>query len=93
MAEAGELGHWEIVQTMSKTAGEDEVAQLADWAVEIQREHGRTGGRSTCPPTRGRRCQLQRPPSDHRHEGMALIKLVIDARKTRETGSVGGSIR
>jgi hypothetical protein len=37
--------------------------------------------------------QLQRPPSDHRHEGMALIKLVIDARKTRETGSVGGSIR
>jgi hypothetical protein len=24
---------------------------------------------------------------------MALIKLVIDARKTRETGSVGGSIR
>jgi hypothetical protein len=37
--------------------------------------------------------QLQRHPSDHRHEGMALIKLVIDARKTRETGSVGGSIR
>ena len=39
MAEAGELGHWEIVQTMSKTVGEDEVGQLADWAVEIQREH------------------------------------------------------
>jgi hypothetical protein len=39
MAEAGELGHWEIVQTMSKTVGEDEVTQLADWAVEIQREH------------------------------------------------------
>jgi hypothetical protein len=39
MAEAGELGHWEIVQTMSKTVGEDDVAQLADWAVEIQREH------------------------------------------------------
>jgi hypothetical protein len=39
MAEAGELGHWEIVQTMSQTVGEDEVVQLADWAVEIQREH------------------------------------------------------
>jgi hypothetical protein len=39
MAEAGELGHWEIVQTMSKTVGEDEVTQLADWAVEIQRGH------------------------------------------------------
>jgi hypothetical protein len=62
MAEAGELGHWEIVQTTGKTVGEDEVAQLADWAVEIQREHGRTGGRSTCPPTRGRRCPGPAPP-------------------------------
>jgi hypothetical protein len=39
MAEAGELGHWEIVQTMSRTSGEDEVAGLADWAVEVQRRH------------------------------------------------------
>jgi len=39
MAEAGELGHWEIVQTMSRTTGDEEVAQLADWAVEIQRKH------------------------------------------------------
>ena len=39
MAEAGEVGHWEIVQTMSRTVGEDEVTQLADWAVEIQRGH------------------------------------------------------
>ena len=39
MAEVGELGHWGIVQTMSKTVGEQEVARLADWAVEIQREH------------------------------------------------------
>ena len=39
MAEAGELGHWEIVQTMATTLGEDTVSQLADWAVEVQRRH------------------------------------------------------
>jgi rubrerythrin len=39
MAEAGELGHWEIVQKMSQTTGEQPVAELADWAVEIQRGH------------------------------------------------------
>jgi hypothetical protein len=35
MAEAGELGDWEIVQAMSTTVGEDEVVELADWAVDI----------------------------------------------------------
>ena len=39
MAEAGELGHWEIVQTMAKTTGEQPVVELADWAVDIQRKH------------------------------------------------------
>jgi hypothetical protein len=39
MAEAGELGHWEIVQKMGQTLGEDEVTELADWAVGIQRRH------------------------------------------------------
>jgi rubrerythrin len=39
MVEAGELGHWEIVQTMSDTLGEDRVKSLADWVVPIQREH------------------------------------------------------
>jgi hypothetical protein len=39
MAEAGELGHWEIVKTMSDTLGETQVTQLADWAVSIQRKH------------------------------------------------------
>ena len=39
MAEAGELGHWEIVQRMSETLGEQEVSQLADWAVGVQRKH------------------------------------------------------
>jgi rubrerythrin len=41
MAEAGELGHWEIVQTMAQSAGEHEVAELAGWAVDIQQRHFR----------------------------------------------------
>ena len=39
MAEAGELCHWEIVETMSEAIGADDVHALADWAVGIQREH------------------------------------------------------
>jgi hypothetical protein len=39
MAEAGELGHWEIVQTMGETLAEQEVVELASWAVEVQRGH------------------------------------------------------
>jgi hypothetical protein len=39
MAEAGELGHWEIVKTMSETIGAQQVAELADWAVGVQRKH------------------------------------------------------
>ena len=39
MAEAGELGHWEIVRTMSETVGEAGVAELAEWAVGVQRKH------------------------------------------------------
>jgi hypothetical protein len=39
MAEAAELGHWEIVQKMGQTVGEQAVTELADWAVEIQRKH------------------------------------------------------
>ncbi len=39
MAEAGELGHWEIVQKMSQTVNEGPVIELADWAVEVQRRH------------------------------------------------------
>jgi hypothetical protein len=38
MAEAGELGHWEIV----KTIGAKQVAQLAGWAVPIQERHLQT---------------------------------------------------
>lgn len=39
MAEAGELGHWEIVKTMADTLGEPEVSSLAEWAVAVQAKH------------------------------------------------------
>ncbi len=39
MTEAGELGHWEIVQKMGETVGEQQVAELAGWAVGVQRRH------------------------------------------------------
>jgi glucuronate isomerase len=39
MAEAGELCHWEIVETMSEKLGETAVHELARWAVGVQREH------------------------------------------------------
>ena len=42
MAEAGELGHWEIVQAMSATVGDERVSELAEWAVDVQRRHFET---------------------------------------------------
>ena len=39
MAEAGELGHWEIVREMSRKLGERESLELAEWAVPIQQRH------------------------------------------------------
>jgi hypothetical protein len=39
MAEAGELGHWEIVRTMAAALGDERVVELADWSVEVQRRH------------------------------------------------------
>jgi hypothetical protein len=39
MAEAGELCHWEIVEKMAGTLGDKQVAQLAQWAVGLQRGH------------------------------------------------------
>jgi hypothetical protein len=39
MAEAGEVGHWKIVKTMSEGAGVPGVSELADWAVPIQERH------------------------------------------------------
>jgi len=39
MAEAGEVGHWSIVRKLNERAGNNAVAELADWALPIQEEH------------------------------------------------------
>ena len=39
MAEAGELGHWEIVRTMAEKAGDGRTLDLAGSIIEIQRRH------------------------------------------------------
>jgi len=39
MAEAAELGHWEIVKTMGDTLGDEQVSKLAGWAAGVQRKH------------------------------------------------------
>ena len=39
MAEAGELGHWEIVKTMATKAKDRNVVKLAEWATPIQAGH------------------------------------------------------
>ena len=63
MAEAGELGHWEIVQTMARTTGEDDAAELASWASSPSRRPPasraawsprRTRTRPACRPGRRR---------------------------------------
>jgi len=47
MAEAGELSHWEIVETMSEVLGLDDVNRLATWSVGVQREHIETVRRAS----------------------------------------------
>ena len=39
MAEAGEVGHWEILGTLNKRAAKSEVQELVDWATPIQQRH------------------------------------------------------
>ena len=39
MAEAGELCHWEIVDRMAETLSVQDVRDLAEWAVGVQRTH------------------------------------------------------
>jgi hypothetical protein len=39
MAEAGEVGHWEILGTLSEKAGESELQELVSWALPIQERH------------------------------------------------------
>jgi hypothetical protein len=47
MAEAGELCHWEIVETMAQTIGATDVHELATWAVGVQRTHVETVRRAS----------------------------------------------
>ncbi|HVD26545.1 MAG TPA: hypothetical protein VNB86_11190 [Gaiellaceae bacterium] len=42
MAEAGEIGHWEIVGVMGDRARNSQVKQLVDWAIPIQQRHFET---------------------------------------------------
>ncbi len=39
MAEAGEVGHWEILKTLNERARKSEVQKLVDWGIPIQQRH------------------------------------------------------
>jgi predicted RNase H-like nuclease (RuvC/YqgF family) len=39
MAEAGEVGHWAILGKVNENAGEEDVAELVEWALPIQERH------------------------------------------------------
>jgi hypothetical protein len=39
MAEAGEVGHWAIVNLMARRGGNDDIEELAGWAAPIQQRH------------------------------------------------------
>ena len=39
MAEAAELGHWDIVRVMADTLDQSDARELAEWAVGVQQGH------------------------------------------------------
>ena len=39
MAEAGEVGHWMVLQKLNEQAGEEQVSELVAWALPIQERH------------------------------------------------------
>jgi hypothetical protein len=39
MAEAGEVGHWEILEKLNERESVGAIAELVEWALPIQREH------------------------------------------------------
>jgi hypothetical protein len=39
MAEAGEVGHWEILRTLNERARNAGVRELVDWGIPIQQRH------------------------------------------------------
>ena len=42
MAEAGEVGHWEVLGVLGEKAGKSEVRELVQWATPIQQRHFET---------------------------------------------------
>jgi hypothetical protein len=42
MAEAGEAGHWEVLEQMASSANAREVQELVSWALPIQQKHFET---------------------------------------------------
>ena len=47
MAEAGEVGHWEILGKFSEQAGDDSLTKLVGWALPIQERHLETARKSS----------------------------------------------
>jgi hypothetical protein len=43
MAEAGELGHWEIVREMNQQVGDDSIRELSEFVLPIQERHFKDG--------------------------------------------------
>jgi hypothetical protein len=39
MAEAAEVGHWSVLKTLNRRAGNGKVEQLVEWALPIQERH------------------------------------------------------
>jgi predicted phage tail protein len=39
MAEAGEVGHWAVLEKLNEQAGEEQVSELVEWALPIQERH------------------------------------------------------
>lgn len=39
MAEAAEVGHWSVLQTLNDSARNSQVSQLVEWALPIQERH------------------------------------------------------
>jgi hypothetical protein len=39
MAEAGEAGHWQVLQTLNERAGNAELEEVIQWAAPIQQRH------------------------------------------------------
>ena len=42
MAEAAEVGHWEVLGVLGEKAGKSEVQELVRWATPIQERHFQT---------------------------------------------------